>query len=400
MNMVPDPLGLKEFYPIGEPVQPIVVTGNLDPIVPFKQYRKLADELDRITARINALVDGLRNRGVTMGSTQDIARLAEAEDNEIITASDIEALAQMGGLEKAIAWWPIDRAMQVIAQLYEAREQTKQSIYEITGISDIIRGASNMGETATAQQIKTQWGSLRIRKLQGLIQRYVRDLFCLTSELIATKFSVEAIQQSSGMQIDEQVMMLLRDPTSHYRIDVETDSTLRSDLVFNQQQMAQFLQGTAQYFQIVAPALAQAPNAIEPAIQMYASFARQFNLGRQAEDALENLILAAQQAAQQAGEEQPDPAIEEVKRRAADDQAKAQIDMARLKLDTEKAKNESQIAQIDMALKSQDRDLNQEELKIKRAELALAQARLESENIKAAAEIALEDAQQRGVDIQ
>jgi hypothetical protein len=44
-------------------------------------------------------------------------------------------------------------------------------IYEVTGISDIVRGQGNAQETATAQEIKSQWGSLRIRKLQKQIER-------------------------------------------------------------------------------------------------------------------------------------------------------------------------------------------------------------------------------------
>ena len=35
-----------------------------------------------------------------------------------------------------------------------ARQECKQVIYEVTGLSDIIRGASNAQETATAQTIK------------------------------------------------------------------------------------------------------------------------------------------------------------------------------------------------------------------------------------------------------
>ena len=38
---------------------------------------------------------------------------------------------------------------------YEAMAQLKQEIYDITGISDIIRGQSNVIETATSAQIKS-----------------------------------------------------------------------------------------------------------------------------------------------------------------------------------------------------------------------------------------------------
>src|SRR5690606_25678896 len=153
-----DPLGLTNFYPIPAPVQPITLTGRLDPTCPFAIYKKLADELDLATKRINAIMRGLKVRGLVAGDLTDVELLSKADDNELVAAKDLEGLAQTGGIEKAIMWWPVEKAIVVLKELYAQREQIKQAIYELTGISDIVRGASKSGETATAQQIKTQWG--------------------------------------------------------------------------------------------------------------------------------------------------------------------------------------------------------------------------------------------------
>ena len=47
--------------------------------------------------------------------------------------------------------------------LYQQREQIKAVIYELTGLSDIARGASKASETLGAQQLKSQWGSIRLK---------------------------------------------------------------------------------------------------------------------------------------------------------------------------------------------------------------------------------------------
>jgi hypothetical protein len=92
----------------------------------------------------------------------------------------------------------------------------------------------------------------------------------------------------------EEVEAILRsDLMRRYRVDIESDSTIRGDLTRNQQVMVQFVQGTAQYAQAMAPLVQMSPELMPAAIQLYAAFTRQFKLGKQAEDELERLIEEA-----------------------------------------------------------------------------------------------------------
>lgn len=307
----PDPMGLPDFYPMCAPIQPISLTGKIVPVCPFSVYRKLADELEDITRRIRKIVAACKVKALAAVASEDIEAWAQAEDNTITPAANSEALAQTGGMDKGIAWWPVESATVVLRELYAAREATKAMIYEITGISDIVRGDSNAGETATAQQIKTQWGSLRIRKMQRQIERLVRDAFVISAEIISQQFSPETLQKMTGVMLPPEAMQMLSAPLDHYRIDVESDSTVRADMQGKRQEMGEFLNGTASYFQTMGPLVAQAPMMAGPIIDLYAAFARQFSLGKQAEDALEALAAFGQQAAQAAQQPpQPDPNAE------------------------------------------------------------------------------------------
>jgi len=207
----------------------------------------------------------------------------------------------------------------------------------------------------------------------------VRELFVLTTEIIAQHFSPQTLQKLSGMEIPQQAMAMLQQPLDHYRIDVESDSTVRADLQRGREEMAQFLQGTAQFFQTMAPVVAQAPQAAGPIVEMYASFARQFNLGKQAEDALDQFAEMAKQAA---SSPPPNPQAEamqaEMQQKAQSEERKFQLEMQKLGLDV-------QLKQADLQLKN--RELG---LKEKVAEVDAA-ARL--------AEIEMEDDQQRAVAI-
>lgn len=297
LDIKEDPLGLSGFFPQGEPVQPITATGKRTPVCPYTVYKTLAEELDRTTTRINAIMKGLKVRGMISGDAASIEDLAQAEDNTITVVANLENLAATGGLEKAVMWWPIDQAIKVLQQLYLQRDQTKQAIYEITGISDIVRGASSAQETLGAQQIKTQWGSLRIKKMQRLIERQVRDLFVISAEIISQKFSIPTLEKMTGLQIPPEAMAVFNAPLDNYRINVESDSTIRADLSRNRSEMSEFLRGTSEFFGTLAPLVQQNPSAAQPVAEIYGSFARQFNLGKSAEDALEGLVDMAKASA-------------------------------------------------------------------------------------------------------
>lgn len=301
-----DPLGLSGFFPCPEPVQPLTATGQRMPVCPYEAYRQLARELDKITRRINKIMEGLKVRGLIASDATDIEQLAEVDDNTLVPVANLEGLAALGGLEKAIVWWPIDQAITVLRELYAQRETTKQMIYEVTGISDIVRGQSDPRETLGAQQIKTEWGSARVKRLQRMIQRHIRDLFVMSAEIMASKFQPQELIAIAGVTVPEDelpmVLDMLSAPLDHYKIDVESDSTIRADLSFRRAEMTEFLQGTAAYFGTMAPIIEKDPAAAEPAAEMYAAFARQFILGKTAEDAIDKMVDMARAASQQTGQ--------------------------------------------------------------------------------------------------
>lgn len=400
-----DPLGLSKFFPIPEPIQPIKVTGKRRPYSPYEVYRKQAEELDSVTKRIKAITSGLKVRGGVAGDAENVKAVAEAGDNELVAIENVEGLAVTGGLDKAIIWWPVDKAIQVLRELYIARDQIKQLIYEITGISDIIRGASNAGETATAQQIKTQWGSVRIKKMQRLVERHVRDLFVLTSEVIANNFTIQTIQEITGMQVTPEMVTVLEGGLKQHRIDIESDSTVRADLSRARGEMEGFLRGTAEFFGAMAPVVQQAPQMAEPITDLYATFARQFNLGKQAEDAIEQMGVIAKGAS---SGRRPDPraeaAKEEMQAKKAEMQMKGQETKARMQIEVQKAQADAQSRQAEMQMKAQEVQ-SRAQLDMAKQELARAEAqasaqeamaridldrqRLEFEREKAFAELAL-----------
>ena len=111
------------------------------------------------------------------------------------------AVARLKLLDRSIA--AIDKSNAVIADnlkeiaglltAYKAREDIKGQIYEITGISDIIRGQTAASETATAQQIKGQYAGLRLKSMQETVALFASELLRIKAQIVCTKYQDQTI---------------------------------------------------------------------------------------------------------------------------------------------------------------------------------------------------------------
>ncbi|WP_181169251.1 hypothetical protein [Mesorhizobium sp. B2-2-2] len=417
LKKVRDPLGLSGFYSIATPVQPIEINGRLMPVNPFSIYRKLADELDTTTKRIRIITKQLKVKGWYGVSSTDMQAVLDADDNEFTPIADAEVWAANGGLQNAVLFWPVEKLIIVLQQLYQLRDQSKQAIYEITGISDIVRGASKATETLGAQQLKSQWGSLRIQKMQRMMERAARDLFVMMSEIIPAKFSPETLQKmtdiqilpsqqdltpaqapqpdpnappeqaqqaaAQGQQAEQarqgklqhlmQLQALMKEPlSSFFRIDVESDSTIKADLSRQKEEATGFMSAASSYFTAVGALVQQGALPMNLALEIFGSFSRMFNLGKTVEDAVDELIAKAKDSAGQPPKPDPkaDAAAAEQKRKANDAETDRMIKVQNAQTDQQIKKN---AAGLDEQIKKTELAMKQAELTIKQAQLAMVQ---------------------------
>jgi hypothetical protein len=373
----PDPLGLEQFFP-GKPLQSLRRRRDITPICPYSIYEPQIEELDRVQRRITSLVGQIKVRGMVDSRLKAALELIkDCSDGEYVPADDATMFAQGGGgLERAVAHWPIEPIVAALQQVYVQRDQIKQIIYEITGLSDVLRGATDPRETLGAQQLKAQSGSQRLSTRQAKVARFCRDLFRLMAEIMCRHFSAENLSAMTGVQLTPEVEQLLRnDILRGYRIDIESDSTIRADVARSQEQMTLFLQGTAQYAQSMASVLELAPGATPALVEIYAAFARNFKLGKSAEDALDKLV----QMAQQPQEPKPDPEQQKLQAEQQRMQMQAQMEQQKFQMqaqaEAEKGQREAAKAQADMQIKREmaaiDREMKMVDLEVAREKAAI-----------------------------
>jgi hypothetical protein len=406
-------LKLSNFFPCQRPLFATVTTDSLIPVADYVLYQTQAQEIEQLTVRIDGLQGALKLNGAYDASAPQLAQILQGTGNKLVPVENWAAFSEKGGLEGAIQWVPIKEVAETLIALYEAREKSKHDLYELTGISDIIRGNSEPEETATAQQIKGRFAVLRISDRQADVQRFARDGIRILSEIIAENFSLETIKAISGVKLFTQVEKqaeqqklamaqqqaqqtgqppqppppeieeMLRQPTweevhgllSHqvlreFRIDIETDSTIRTDEEAERAERTEFIAAAGQYMEKAA----LAPEELKPlAAELLMFGIRGFRSARSLEPVFEDAMkkIAAPKAPQ------PDPELQKIQVQAEADKELEQI----------KAQTTIQVAQSEQSFQAQE-NLHTAQIEDQRAEReAQRQTMLEREKMEMTKEL-------------
>lgn len=326
-----DPLELEKFFPCPRPAFATTTGDTLVPVPDFAEYQDQANQIDELTRRIDLLTRAVKMAGAYDGSYPDLEQIVHGEDNKLIPVNQWGAFAEKGGLIGAISWLPIKEVAEVLANLIQVREQLKRDLYEISGLSDIVRGQStDRGKaTATEQRIKGQFASMRLRDSQDEFNRFLRDTYRIKAEIICEQFSEATLAEASGWEqstmarmIDEQaaqqgqqgldskavfaqaVELLKNDKLRSFRIDIETDETVFQDEEQEKKNRVEFLSALSGFLEQAIPAAQQYPALAKPLAESMFFGIRGFRAGRQLETAWEDAIEEMQTAQPQQGEQE------------------------------------------------------------------------------------------------
>ena len=416
-----DPLGLRGFFPTPGLLMLTLKPGALEPIPLYWYYKEQAEELNRVSTRLQKVLSAIRVRGAYNSQMSDeLAKiLSDTEtENALVPAGESLALAQGGGFDKQIWLLPIEKLITVAQQLYAAREQIKAVIYELTGISDIIRGSNVASETATATSTKDKWGTLRLRKMQTVVANYIRDLFRLAvdagTQVIPTdawkrltqlpiptkeeqmvarqqiQFEQQRAQEAAmmaqqtgqppqppqppnpqlqaaaaGPAMEEILQQISSDANRTFTINIQTSSTVDLDTAQDKAEVAEFMNAMGQMFSGLQPLMGLGPTGIETLKALLIAVCQRFKFGLPVVEIIEKLEPPPPPQPEPPPN-QPSPA--ELQAIEAESQAKMKEIQARMAL----LDKEIEVKQTELDLKRQELQMKQQDL-LRKEQLAQAQ---------------------------
>lgn len=329
-----DPLKLDGFFPCPKPLAANLTSSNFIPRPDYIFAQDQFNELDEINTRITWLTRAAKIIGVYDKNADGIQRMfSQAAENQLIPVDNWAMFSESGGIKGKVDWMPIDQVVNAIDHLRQYRADKTQQIYEVLGISDIMRGSSKASETATAQQIKAQFGSTRVQLSQFYIAEWITSLLRIKAEIISKHFQPETIAARSNImrtadaQYAEQAIQLIKDEhLAEYRVNVEADSMASMDWSAERDSATQFLSGLGAFVSQVAPLAQMMPQAVPYLLKLLQWSVSKFRVSADIEGVLDQAIAQMQQAGMQPPPPNPMQIaeVENKKAQAAERQANAQ----------------------------------------------------------------------------
>ena len=230
LKVCDNPLQTEGFFPCPKPIFATLTNDSIIPVPDYCLIRELLNELNGINTRMKLTMRALKVSGAYDNSFPELANIMN-KDVTLVAAKDFERLKDAGGLRGIIDFVPIEQYISALQQLAQRRQDIITQIYEITGVSDIMRGSADAAETATAVTQKTNFGTLRNQDRQNDMQRFISDVFRLKAEIICEMFSVDTLlsflseeEKSQKEQSLAAVKILKNDKLRDMVLHIESDN--------------------------------------------------------------------------------------------------------------------------------------------------------------------------------
>jgi hypothetical protein len=370
-----DFLHLENFEPCPEPLFGSIANDRCIPIPDYIKCQDQYEELNEINNRIAQLIKAVKVRGVYDKSVPAIARvLTEADNNELIPVENWSAFKEKGGMPNMIDWMPLEQIVNAINILRLEKEAKKQEIYELSGYSDIMRGATKATETAAAQKLKANFSSSKIQYLQKCVEEFVARLLSIKAEILVKHFQPQYFIEASNIlntNTDQALLVpaikLLQNPVQReYTLAIKPESMAQIDYASEKSDRMELLGVVGTYMAKALPLVAQQPMLTDLVIGMLKFAVAGFKAGKEFENILDSAttqLRQYQQAALQAQQNPPpDPQQQKVAMEMQRDQQLHQFDMQeramdiRAKQQEHALKNKEQMRTLATQLRTGDDD--------------------------------------------
>jgi hypothetical protein len=387
-------LDLTEFWPCPRPLFATLTTDSLIPVPDYAYYQDQAEEIDDLTARIGKLTQALKLVGFYAAGDRNAAAIEKAlepgVENRVIPVESWAVFQEKGG-SGGLAWLPVKDVAIVLKECVALRNQLIEDVYQITGLSDIQRGATDPEETAAAQQLKSQFGGLRVRDRQKEMARFARDLVRMTAEIMAERFDAMRLIETANLMPEDPaklqetvaaVELLRNERLRSFRIDIETDSTIEPDENAEKQRRTEFVTAVGTLFQQAVPVVQQVPEMAPLIGEMLNFTVRGFRAGRMLEDQIERTMQAVQQRVAQMMQSGPptDPKIAlEAKRLEEIEKPKAAKEIEKMDVEIQNARLEPMKVEAEIAGKQFDQGIRSQEMGFKDRELGMQDRQMQQD---------------------
>lgn len=358
-----DPYQLEEFFPVPRPLAANTTTTKWIPRPDFFFAKDLYDEIDELTFRIKQLERACKVRGAYDASEEALGRIFdEAYENELIPVKNWLGMQEKGGLNAGVQLLEIKPIAEVLQILNTQRVEKINLLFQVTGMSDIMRGQATRQQTAREASIKAGFASTRVQAMQDEIARFMADVQRVRAEMVAKHCSPETIAaranaerlSQADQQYVPQALQLIKDEFVQFRIAVRAETVALPDLAQQKQDAVEFIGALTQGLEGILPVVQVVPQAGPGLLRLLQWGLSKFKGAATIEGELDQLVDGAEKLlSAPKPPPPPDPKVEAEKVRSDATKFKAQADMMQTQQDMNVAQAEHGMEMQKMAAQAQ-----------------------------------------------
>lgn len=310
-----DPLELKGFFPFPKPILATHTTSNPLPKADYLMVQSQYARLQNLSARIGLLEDAIQASGVYDKSSKELSQLLPGNGtNRMIPVDNWAMFAEKGGMKGVVDWFPLEMIVNALDKLREMKADAKAELFELTGMSDIMRGETNPREALGTQKMKAQYSSVRLQYLQGEVAQFIQDTLRIKAEIITNHFQIETIIRNSLIELTpdadlavEAAEMIKDEWQACYRIQVFADTLAIPDYNAEQEGRTEFLTATGQFISQIMPLIEAEPQSGPYLLRMLQWGAASFRSSATIEGVFDKAIAAMEEKLKNPPQQAPDP---------------------------------------------------------------------------------------------
>jgi hypothetical protein len=374
---VVDPLGLEGFWPFPEPLAGNLTTSKFMPRPDFIIAQDLYNSIDDLTTRIDDLEEAVKVLGVYDNTSDEVKNLLSKRSGTLVPVSNWAMFAEKGGMKGAIDWFPLEMVVAAMDKLTAQRTEKINLLFQVTGMSDIVRGQAQTQSTATEQSIKAKFASVRLQALQDEFARFASDFQKIRGEIICKHFDPKTIYERSNIQytpdaqLAPQAIALLKSDYHCYRVEVKPEAISLTDYAAVKQERTEVVSALGQFYQAMAPVMQAGAVDAQFAAEVTQWMIAGLKGGSSIEGVFDQMLARKKVAEEQAAARPPQPPPPDPKLQAT--QMKGQMDMQKAQFDHQASLQQIQAqAQADAMHQQNQTKFNLIESAVKERQKAVA----------------------------
>lgn len=305
---------LEGFFPCPPPFILNQPTDNFWPVPEYYQMYEIIEDIHTTFSRMVAMTTAIRSRLLFDNSIEGLQEaLNEATAGDAFGVDNLaRSLAENGGtLDGVVQYVPVDKMIEGLAQLYTALDQRLQTLFRLTGTSDLLQGlsADNSGKTLGERQIEEKYATNQLYEPQRKMAEFVRASYQLVCEMALKNFkdaSLDMYIMPQTLQPEDQrryraALGMLKQNQKRFRIELETDSTIALNEQYDKNMRIELVNALTAALEKTAAIAQSSPALVEVDLHAMKYLVQGFRQGKMFQSeitaAIDNVIKQAQNAA-------------------------------------------------------------------------------------------------------